>query len=175
MTFVLDWGVATSGTLGIVSLMTDTLDILPSEFVFPVGSIYTSILSNNPSATLGYGTWTTFGTGKVLVGIDSGDADFAIVEQVGGNKVVSAIVAAHDNHYHAVDVGSTTSSAPSATTTVDNVGSGSTVAVGSDTHTHTVDPASVTSGGVSATQTHTITASSVVQPYIVVYMWKRTA
>jgi len=99
----------------------------------------------------------------------------------------------HASHTHSVDVGNTTSGAPSATETVDNVGSGSTVSVASATHTHDVDPASVTSGNESATLdhsvtnnavtsgnesatlTHSITATSVVQPYIVVYMWKRTA
>jgi len=40
---------------------------------------------------------------------------------------------------------------------------------------HSVTNNAVTSGNESATLTHSITATSVVQPYIVVYMWKRTA
>ena len=42
-------------------------------------------------------------------------------------------------------------------------------------HVNSVTNNAVTSGDESATLTHSITASSVVQPYIVVYMWKRTA
>lgn len=49
-------------------------------------------------------------------------------------------------HTHSVDVASTTSGAPSATSTVQS-GAGATVA--SDTHTHTVDPGAVTSAGPS--------------------------
>lgn len=176
MSFDLSWGSAAPGALAVVNTMTDVLNITPSDLVFPIGSIYTTIDGTNPASTLGYGTWTAFGAGKVLVGITpGGDPDFDTVEETGGSKTVSAIVANHDSHTHSVDVENTTSSAPSDTVTVDNVGSGSTVSVASSTHTHDVDPASVTSGNESATQTHTITASSVVQPYIVVYMWKRTA
>lgn len=121
---------------------------------WPVGSIFIAVVSTNPGTLLGFGTWTAFGTGRFLVGIDSGDTDFDTVEEEGGAKT----------HKHSVDVGSTASGAPSATTTVDNDLALSTVAVASDAHTHDVNPAAVDSATVSN-----------VSPYIVVYMWKRTA
>ncbi len=53
---------------------------------FPVGSIYTSVTSTNPATTLGYGTWTAFGTGRFLVGVDTSDTDFDTVMETGGSK-----------------------------------------------------------------------------------------
>lgn len=57
---------------------------------WPVGSVFISVVSTNPNTLLGYGTWTSIGAGRVLVGIDSGDADFDVVEETGGSKTVAA-------------------------------------------------------------------------------------
>ena len=51
--------------------------------VYPVGSIYTAVVATNPATLLGVGTWTAFGAGKVLIGIDSGDTDFDTVLETG--------------------------------------------------------------------------------------------
>lgn len=56
----------------------------------PVGSIYTSIVPTNPATLLGYGTWTAFGNGRVMVSQDSGDPDFLTPEQTGGAKTVAS-------------------------------------------------------------------------------------
>lgn len=56
---------------------------------FPVGSIFVTVSASNPATLLGYGTWTAFGTGRVLVGIDPSDADFDTVEETGGSKTVT--------------------------------------------------------------------------------------
>lgn len=122
------------------------------NLVYPVGSIYISIVATNPATLFGLGTWVAFGTGRILVGIDTGDVDFDTVEETGGAKT----------HKHSVDVLSTISGIPSAT--IDVVTLLGTDAVGDGTHTHNVDPAPVDSAIVSN-----------VMPYIVVYMFKRTA
>ena len=51
-----------------------------TDAMYPVGSIYISVKSTNPSSFFG-GTWTAFGTGKTLVGIDTSDTNFDTVEK----------------------------------------------------------------------------------------------
>ena len=54
---------------------------------YPVGSIYMNCSNaTNPGTLLGFGTWATFGAGRVLVGIDSSDTDFDGAEETGGSK-----------------------------------------------------------------------------------------
>ena len=60
---------------------TSTTQIATTAFVttalqalYPVGSIYTNAsVSTNPGTLLGFGTWTAFGAGRVMVGFDSGN------------------------------------------------------------------------------------------------------
>lgn len=211
---------------------------------WPIGSIFISVVSTNPATLLGFGTWSAFGAGRVLVGLDAGDANFDVVEETGGAKT-SAISAHsgtavddHASHTHSVTSNVTqnvftnptiawpasvpthsgttaTFSGNSNTTAAANTGATGSGATTSTltlkAHTHTVTPTgtvtitsqgtiawpagvptasggavsltnnAVTSGGPSATLTHAVTQPSahsdvsVVQPYIVVYMWKRTA
>ena len=128
---------------------------------YPVGSIYTSIVSTNPATLLGVGTWAAFGAGKVMVGIDSSDTDFDTAEETGGAKTDShtLTVAEMPSHNHSmgsagIDTSSTGAHAGQ-TGTVDYNGQNSNI---------------IASTGGGQAHTHDI-----VQPYIVVYMWKRTA
>ena len=128
---------------------------------YPVGSIYTSIVSTNPATLLGVGTWAAFGAGKVMVGIDSGDTDYDTAEETGGAKTDShtLTVAEMPSHNHSigsagVDTGN--SSPHSGQTGTQDYNGQNSSAIAS------------TGGG----QAHT---HDIVQPYIVVYMWKRTA
>jgi hypothetical protein len=142
-----------------------------SAEAWPVGSIFISATASNPFDLLGYGTWAAFGTGRVLVGLDSGDTDFDTLEETGGakTKAISAhagtAVADHPAHTHSFTQSSNAASPD--LVSVDTTGAG--VA------------ASGTTGNPSATLTHTVTQPdahsdiSVVQPYIVVQMWKRTS
>lgn len=55
------------------------------NMIYPVGSIYMSVNSANPSTLFG-GTWVAWGSGKVPVGVDSNDSLFDTVEKTGGSK-----------------------------------------------------------------------------------------
>lgn len=57
---------------------------------FPVGYLLISTVNTNPATFLGYGTWGNTGAGRVLVGLDSGDADFDTATETGGAKTVAA-------------------------------------------------------------------------------------
>src|SRR3990172_5507683 len=70
------------------------------SLVWPIGSIFTAVVSTNPGTLLGFGTWSAFGAGRVLVGLDSGDADFDTVEETGGAKTVTLDATMIPAHTH---------------------------------------------------------------------------
>lgn len=53
--------------------------------IYPVGSIYMSVNNTDPGTLFG-GTWEAWGTGRVPVGVDSGDSDFSTAGKTGGEK-----------------------------------------------------------------------------------------
>jgi len=124
--------------------------------VYPVGCVYTSIVSTNPSSLFG-GTWVAFGAGRVLVGLDSSDSDFNSTEETGGAKTHELTEAQMPEHTHGVTH-----------TTVTEKVTGS--YDGNRTHSNLNANAS--------TETTTTTGSgnehNNLQPYIVVYFFKRT-
>lgn len=58
---------------------------------FPVGSIYLSYLTTDPSVQLGYGTWAYLGEGQMLVGMASGVSAFNTVGASGGATSYTAL------------------------------------------------------------------------------------
>jgi hypothetical protein len=145
--------------------------------LYPVGSIYTNAsVSTNPGTLLGFGTWTAFGAGRVMVGFDSSNALFDAAEETGGSA--DAITVSHTHtatstvtdpgHVHPIGFGDRIVS--SATL----LGSGSDDRYG----TRTTAVRSATTG-ISVSTSNSTTGSSGTnanyQPYITVYMWKRTA
>jgi len=122
--------------------------------VYPIGAVYINITGVNPATELGFGTWSAFGAGRVMVGYASGDTDFDTAEETGGAKTVDL----SHNHGGGADTG-----VAGASTTADNTGGGSTTQAASSTHVHGT---SIPSG---------LSATPVVQPYIVAHFWKRTA
>lgn len=124
--------------------------------VYPVGCIYTSTVSTNPATVFSMGTWSAFGAGRVLIGLDSGDTDFDAVEETGGAKTVAS-------------AGSV--SAPTITV---NALAGGTRKGGTSNPASIIENANVPTATASV-PTFTGSVTSVVQPYIVVYFFKRTA
>ncbi len=140
----------------------------------PVGSTYESVVSTSP-ATLFGGTWTAFGAGRVLVGIDAGDPDFDTVEETGGAKTVQSSAQTFSGDALATHQHGAGTFAIS-TVTGSRKGGTSGAATLTDSHSHTVSGSSEAVTGGTPTGTNIPgAATSVVQPYIVVYKWKRTA
>jgi len=142
--------------------------------MYPVGSIYTNAsVSTNPATLLGFGTWTAFGAGRVMVGFDSGNALFDTAEETGGSA--NAITVSHTH---------------TATSTVTDPGHSHTIRTADDSNNqtgiymanlniYTSDNSTQTNTtGITVATTNASAGSSGTdanyQPYITVYMWKRT-
>ena len=125
------------------------------QTIYPVGSVY--INASNPTnagTLLGFGTWEAFGTGRVPIGIDASDTDFDTAEETGGTKTHTLTTAEIPAHTHTISV-RTESGSPDGF-------------VGGDSSATEIGTPSTNSTGGG-------TAHTIVQPYIIVYMWKRTA
>lgn len=69
--------------------------------IYPVGSIYMSVSSTNPSNLFG-GTWVAWGSGRVPVGFASGDSNFGSVEKTGGEKTHTLSTNEMPTHTHSI-------------------------------------------------------------------------
>ena len=155
--------------------------------MYPVGSIYLSVKNTNPSTYFG-GTWVAWGSGRVPVGINTSDSNFNTVEKTGGASTVTLTTSQIPSHSHAKGTLSAAGGgahshnlknqkaawgldgggnrvlvdATSGYTAVTNKATTS-----ADAHTHTISGSTAAAGSGGA--------HSNLQPYIVCYMWKRTA
>lgn len=66
---------------------------------YPIGAIYLSIDSTNPTKLFG-GTQQQIAQGRTLVGVDTSDIDFNIVEKTGGEKTHTLTVDEMPSHTH---------------------------------------------------------------------------
>ena len=112
-----------------------------------------SVNNVNPSTLFG-GTWIAFGTGRTLVGVDTSQTEFDTVEKTGGEKTHTLTIDEMPSHSH---------DAKGWAAVIDGSGSYKTLGAEGVSRTYSTD---ATGGG----QSHNI-----LQPYITVYMWKRTA
>jgi hypothetical protein len=172
---------------------TATTQIATTAFViqslYPVGSVYINATNSaNPSTLFGFGTWVAFGAGRVPVGFNASDPLFDSAEETGGSK--DAVVVEHTHTGTTSDPGAIVSGSVNATVAssggafnspsgafsvsgldgdcLANSGAASahrTLSISGGAHTHTFTTASTGSSGTNAN----------LQPYITVYMWKRTA
>jgi hypothetical protein len=143
---------------------------------YPVGSIYINASnSTNPATLLGFGTWTAFGAGRVLVGLNASDASFDTAEETGGSK--DAVVVSHTHTATVTDSGHTHVVGVNAQAGTDGGGG----AITGGTNNGITDIVNFTSNSsttgisVSNSTTGVSGTNGNLQPYIVVYMWKRTA
>lgn len=131
------------------------------NMIYPIGSIYTNATDNtNPGSLLGFGTWVAFAQGRVPVGINGSDADFDTAEETGGAKTNT------HNHFtgHSFDGGGIYSTNTPYLPRSRVVGKDHSAPIG----------AGNTGGNTREDSTYDETISTM-PPYVVVYMWKRTA
>ena len=129
-----------------------------------VGAIFTTVTAYADSAAvvtaLGGITWVAFASGKMLIGLDSSDTDFDTIEETGGAKTHTLTEAEMPAHTHNYAGGEYTGSYDyGSNMSVNNLGTAT------DGRSQNFDTETVGSG----------TAHSIMNPYIAVYMWKRTA
>ena len=138
------------------------------QALYPIGTIYTTVVATNPASIFGFGTWVAFATGRTLIGIDSGETAFDSVEKTGGSK--DAIVVAHSHTATVTDPGHTHTLSIFDTVGGNAFDSGAGLGRFTRTTSNSTTGISVTnsSTGVSGTNAN-------LPPYIVVYFWKRTA
>jgi len=149
-------------TTAFVETATSSTNI--ADQVYPIGAIFTTVTAYANSAAvvtaIGGTTWTAFGGGKVLVGLDSSDTDFDTVEETGGAKTHTLTEAELPAHSHDYAGGEYTGANDYGTNmSVNNLGSTT------DGRSKNFNSETVGSGS----------AHSIMNPYIAVYMWKRTA
>jgi len=141
--------------------------------LYPVGSIYiNAAVSTNPATLLGFGTWSAFGAGRVMVGLDAGNAAFDTVQETGGSA--DAIVVSHTHsatssvsdpgHNHTIGFQNNT---------IDQNSGSSALAKQGTSNTSTASTGISVSTSISTTGSSGTNAN--LPPYIVVYMWRRTA
>lgn len=158
-----------------------------ADIVYPIGSIYLSVNNINPGTIFG-GTWVSWGSGQVPVGVNTSVSQFATVEQTGGEITHTLTTAEMPSHDHSISGGAcTTGSGGShnhtygvtvhpavgftlgpngySTVTGDNQNTSS-----NGNHSHSVPDHAHDIGNTGGGQAH-----NNLQPYITCYMWKRTA
>jgi hypothetical protein len=179
---------------------TNTTQLATTAFVqaalqalHPVGSIYTSTSSTNPGTAFGFGTWVAYGAGRVLLGAGGGYTAGA----TGGSA--DAITVSHSHtasssfsgsalagHSHTATDSGHTHSTPTVTIAGVSPGGGLQIPAGiTSTTTGTgnanISVSSVSAGTPSGSVSTTVGSAGSsgtganLQPYVVVYMWNRTA
>lgn len=148
--------------------------------VYPVDSIYLSVSPTNPAASFG-GTWVSWGSGRVPVGVDAGQSEFDTVEETGGAKTVTLVSGNLPPHTHVIDHDHANASMEFQFA-ADVAATGSSVRVsdiqdltgagGTSTSASINSPAFAGSSGSGPGSS---TPVDNLPPYITCYMWKRTA
>lgn len=167
--------------------------------IYPIGAIYTSVVNTNPSTFIG-GNWTAFGSGRTLVGVDTGQTEFDTVEETGGVKTHTLTTNEMPSHTHTQDSHNHTQNSHNhtqdqhrhgvpvdfnnpniANSIAGEVSQGPATAltgyVQTQFTTATNQATTATNQATTATNQNTGggAAHNNLQPYITVYFWKRTA
>ena len=67
--------------------------------LFPIGSLYTATVSTNPNTLLGFGTWSAFGAGRVLIGAGTGTKVATFASRSSNVITVTGLTNAANNEF----------------------------------------------------------------------------
>ena len=149
------------GTLNTTEFGPDIIDV-----VYPVGTIFITTSSTNPGTYLTGTTWVAYGEGRVLVGLDAGDADFNSPGETGGTNAHAITSAQMPSHAHDIK---------------QFPGYNQSGGVWLSFLTGQYSALPLRRGGFQngyyrgTGSTGSTTGHNIMQPYIVDYLWRRTA
>ena len=129
------------------------------DAVYPVGSIYMSVKSTNPGTLFG-GTWVAIAQGRCLVGVNTSDNDFKTSEKTGGEKKHTLTIAEMPSHSHTIGTKNLWMQSP----TYGNINPGATEGA----NQADIEPNQTNVRGNNEPHNN-------LQPYLCVYIFKRTA
>jgi len=156
---------------------TSTTQLATTAFVaaalsvmYPVGSIYSNVaVSTNPATLFGFGTWVAI-TGRMVIGLDSSNTAIDTVGETGGSA--DAVVVSHTHTATVTDPGHT-HGVPHAS---DSADAGQHISGNDNTGVYTSTTNSATTGISVANSTEGVSGTNAnLPPYVVAYVWKRTA
>lgn len=158
---------ASSASGALVNLGAITL-----QQIYPIGCIYTEITGVNPNITFGFGTWSSFGTGQTLVGVDVAQTEFNTVQKAGGEKVHTLITSEIPSHNHTQDAHSHPPGGGGSSFVQAGGGAGAAIPItGASYNTaSTTGNTTATNQSTGGDGTH-----NNLQPYLTVFFWRRTA
>ena len=157
---------ASSGT-NTTQLATTAFVQTALALIYPIGSIYSNVSSStNPATLFGFGTWVAL-EGVTIIGRSSTDSTFGTAGSTGGSK--DAVIPSHT--HTATDSGHSHGIAYQGTLGFSGGGGYAGTAFGGSPNQTTASSTAnitVSTTGVSATNAN-------LPPYVVAYVWKRTA
>lgn len=168
-----------------IAYLTDCTDTLKK--VYPVGSIYMSTVSTNPATLFGFGTWEAMPAGRVLLA--QGKSSWGTTYNAGstgGEATHQLTVGELPSHGHSASTNTAnlTGNANSIGINYDEVSVSGIISKnrGND-YGGTNNDHNKTGFLINASHSHTVTINNTgsnqahnnLQPYISVYMWKRSA
>ena len=123
---------------------------------YAVGDIYITESTTAPGTRWPDTTWAAYGAGRVIVGIDASDASFDTIGETGGAKTHTLTTAEIPAHAHLFDLEGT-------------------AGLGSAPYSPAPGTGTLYKNYVTTTESGGGGAHNNLQPYIVAYIWKRTA
>lgn len=138
---------------------------------WPVDSIFFGYTSTSPATLLGGGTWTQIALGRMLIGQNPSDATMDAVGDMGGSKTHVIDADNMDVHVHSMTHTHTQQMRPSAGSQAPNVAGGGGAATPDQNNAINSYVGNTTDGGSQLHQTPV----DHMNPYLTVYIWRRTA